>query len=208
MWCSGTGGQVTNRPGEAGECRREVGVGAQQVGAQPVDEQEHDPPGAGERRGEVERIGRQVAAGDRDAECVAAPGQHVGEGWRRRRAAPPGRAAAVSRAGARTCRPVAMSRYGDCSARASSRARTAAGIGPGGGLEQVGDDGDTAPWAGPQTAPSTSASRSCGVKRRRAGLDRAGRRVAVLEQGQGLDRVPGDGTAQDGARAVGGRELT
>ena len=44
------------------------------------------------------------------------------------------------------------------------------------------------------------------MNRRRAGLARAGGGVAVLEQGQRLDRVAGDGPGEDGAGAVGGRE--
>ena len=88
-------------------------MGAQQIGAEAVDEQDGHPPGAGEGRGEAERIGGQVAALHRDAERGRGAGQDVGEGGRAVAAARAGPAAA-GRYGhgraARTCRPVATSR--------------------------------------------------------------------------------------------------
>ena len=89
---------------------REVGVGAEEVGAESVDEQDHDPPGAAERGGEVERIGRQAVAVDRHAERGRGAGEDVGEGGGAVAAAPPGRAERCHGRAARTCRPVAMSR--------------------------------------------------------------------------------------------------
>ena len=68
--------QVADRPGEPGEGRREVGVRAQQVGAEAVDEQDA-PPGGGRRgrwRGRAGRpAGRPRSTGTPSA--AAAPGR-------------------------------------------------------------------------------------------------------------------------------------
>ena len=158
-------------------------------------------------RGEVERIG---AAGRRARPARRARSRRRAgrrRGWRRRRAAPPGPAgsgvtgAGRGRAGRWRCRGTATA-----SARASSRARTAAGSAPEVASSRSATTETPRHGPGRRPAPSTRASRSCGVNRRRAGTDRAGGRVAVLEQGQCLDRVAGDGPGEHGARAVGGRE--
>ena len=55
---------------------------------------------------------------------------------------------------------------------------------------------------GRRPAPSTRASSSSGLNRRRAGRGPGRGGVAVLEQGQRLDRVAAEGAGEDGARAV------
>ena len=141
----------------------------------------------------------------RHAERGGDAGQHVGEGGRAVAAAPPGPAGSGvtggwrGRAGRWRCRGRAS-----CSARASSRARTARRVGAGGRLEQVGDDGDAAPLArAADRLPRRRASRSCGAEPAARGPGAGRGRVAVLEQGQRLDRVAADGPGQHGAGAVG-----
>ena len=167
-------GEVADRPGEARERGREVGMGAQEVGPEPVDEQDHDSAGAAEGGGEVERIGREVPAlarGRREPWPRRAARRRA---WRSRRAAPPGPARGVSRAGGEDVQAGGDVAVGRLLGEGQFEGTDGPRLGAGGGLEQVGDDGDPAPRPGRRPAPSTSASRSCGVKRRRAGFARAG----------------------------------
>ena len=95
---------------ETGEGGRQGGVRAQQVRAEPVDQQDDDPARPGEGRGEPERIGREPRALERHAERGGHPRQHVGEG---RRAVAGDREVHGQRChgrAARTCSPVATSR--------------------------------------------------------------------------------------------------
>jgi hypothetical protein len=82
---------------------------AQQVGAEPVDEQHRHPPGAAERGREAQRVSRQVAALDRDVERRRDAGQDVGQGGRAVLGPDQVPGQGHGRV-ARTCRPVAMSR--------------------------------------------------------------------------------------------------
>ena len=87
-------------------------MGAQQVGAEAVDEQQRHPAGAAEGLGQTQRVGREVAALHRDPERGRSAGEDVGQRGlpvtgaqqvRRQEAGGHGRAA-------RTCSPVATSR--------------------------------------------------------------------------------------------------
>ena len=203
-------GQVPDRPGQRGEGRREVGVGTQQVGTEAVDEQDGHPAGAAQGGGEVERVGRQVLSLDGHAERRGHAGQHVGKGrhavGRHRQVRRQHRGGTGHGRAARTCRPVAMSRKGEASARASSRARTACGAAPEVASRRSATTETPRHGPGRRPAPSTRASRPAGAEPA-AGRNRAaGGGIAVLQEGQRLDRVAGDGPAQDGAGAVGRRD--
>ena len=99
-----------------------------------------------------------------------------------------------------------MSRKGEASARASSRARTACGAAPEVASRRSATTEIPRHGPGRRPAPSTRASRSGRGEPAAGRPGAAGRGVAVLEQGQRLHRVAGDGPAEDGAGAVGRRE--
>ena len=202
---------VADRAGERGEGRRQVGVRAQQIGAEAVDEQDGHPAGTREGRGEAERVGGQSVAVHRDAECGRGARQHVGEG---------GLAVARGGAGRRAGSGRRRSRAGGQDVQAGGDVAVGRGLGEGelevvdGGrvgagvrLQQVGDDGDAAPCPGGSPAPSTRASSSAGSKRRRPGGRGAGRGRGPRE-GQRLDRVAAQGPGEDGAGTVGRAMLT
>jgi hypothetical protein len=87
-------------------------VGPEQVGAEPVDEQDGDPAGAAQGLRQPQRVGGQLAALDRDAERRGRPGEDVGQV--RRAVRGPDQVVRqhrpTHRRVARTCSPVATSR--------------------------------------------------------------------------------------------------
>ena len=156
-----------------GEGRREVGVRADQVGPEPVDEQDGDPPGPAECLGQTERVGGQPVPLDPHAEGGGHAGQDVGEGLRavgravqvRRQVSPPGGQDVQAGGDVAERRGV-----GERQLQGTDRLR----VGPRGRVQQVGDDGDATPRAGLEPGPSTRASSAAGSKRRRAGRSRPG----------------------------------
>ena len=103
-------------PASAARGRCELGVGAQQIGTQTVDEEDGHAAGSAQDAGQAERIGRKAPV-HRHAERCRGAGQDVGErglavagaGEVRSSFVGGGRRRGHGRA-ARTCRPVATSR--------------------------------------------------------------------------------------------------
>ena len=161
--------------GHGGEGGREVGVRADQVGPEPVDQEDGDPPGPAEGLGQPERVGGQPVALDPHTERRRDAGQDVGEGLRavdravqvRRQGSPPG-GQDVQAGG-----DVAERRgLGEGELQGADRLR----VGARGRVQQVGDDGDAAPRAGLEAGRLDEREQA---RRGRSGGGRGGRGPGV-----------------------------